>query len=563
MMNQTENVPSLVLDEEVSIDMRQYLALFLHWWWLILLSILIAAAAGYIISKQMTPIYEANTTLLINEAPSGQTADYSSLLTSERLASTYAQIITKRPVFEKVITRLGIALTPEDLFKMVTATPVRDTQLIVINVESADPGLSAAVANALYLVFAEQLQDSQSTRYSASKDSLKAQMTEAENQIAALNQTLSTATDSAEIARIETRLNQYHQIYANLVVSYEQVRTTEAQTLSNVVQVEQAVVPHEPIRPKTMQNTILSAFLGLVLAVGGILAADALDDTVKSPDEINRQLHLPIMGTISRYDEPEDSQLITRAQPRSPVAESFRALRTNVQYASVDHPLRTLIVTSPAPADGKTTVVANLATVTAQGGRRVTVVDADLHRPRIHHLFKVDPRPGLSALFIKPTVRLNGSLQPTGSDRLHVIAAGELPPNPSELLGTNRMREILDTINEQSDMIFLDTPPVLSVTDAVVLAPIVDGVLIVVRPGVTKMAALKAAVEQLRYVGANVVGIVLNSVDNKSSRYGYYYKSYSYKQYKYYRTNGKSPQSLSRHTRVQSKAAPEPELNLY
>ncbi len=564
MMIPTENTPAPVLEEEPSIDLRQYLALFGHWWWLILLATLLAAAAGYFVSTQMTPIYQASTTLLINEAPSGQAADYNNILTSERLARTYAQMLVKRPVFEKVIARLSVALTPDQLTDMVTASPVRDTQLIVINVESADPGLSATVANALVLVFSEQLTDTQSSRYGASKDSLKTQMAETETQIASLNQAMNIATNPDEIDRIETRLNQYQQIYANLVVSYEQVRTTEAQTLSNVVQVEQAIVPTGPIKPKTMQNTFLAAAVGLMLVVGGIFASDALDDTVKSPDEINRQLRLPIMGTISRYAEPEDGQLITRAQPRSPVAESFRALRTNVQYASVDHPLHSIIVTSPAPGDGKTTTTANLATIIAQGGRRVTIIDADLHRPRVHHVFKIESRPGLSALFIKPTVRLNGSFQATSSERLHVIAAGELPPNPSELLGTNRMREILDATLEQSDMVFIDTPPVLSVTDAVVLAPIVDGVLIVVRPGVTKMNALKYAVEQLRYVGANVVGIVLNSVDNQSSRYGYYYKSYSYKQYKYYRTNGKAPQSLAAPRRTHATTTQEePELNLH
>jgi capsular exopolysaccharide synthesis family protein len=546
-MNSSKNPPLAFPEEEPTIDLRQYLALLGHWWWLIILSALLGAAVGYIISMQIAPIYQASTTLLINEAPSDKTADYTNILTSERLASTYAQMLTKRPVFEKAIARLDITITPEQMSTMVTVIPVRDTQLIDIDVESADPALAASVANALYLVFSEQLQDTQSSRYVASKNSLQSQVTDSENEIASIRKSLQSTTDPSEISRLETRLNQYQQILANLTVSYEQVRMAEAQTLSNVVQVEQAIPPTIPIRPKPLQNTIFAAVIGLMLALGSIFAADALDDTVKSPDEINRVLKLPIMGTIARYEEPSDGNLITRAQPRSPIAESFRALRTNVQYASVDRPLRTLIVTSPAPGDGKTTVTANLATVLAQGGRHVTVVDADLHRPRVHHVFNAESRPGLSSLFIKPSIRLNGSFQSTVTKRLHVIAAGELPPNPSELLGSNKMHDILDAILEQSDLVMFDTPPVLSVTDAVVLAPMVDGVLVVCRPGVTKMNALKYAIEQLRYVGANVVGVILNGIDNKSSRYGYYYKSYNYKQYKYYRTNGKAPKKTASH----------------
>ncbi|RPJ36997.1 MAG: polysaccharide biosynthesis tyrosine autokinase, partial [Chloroflexi bacterium] len=251
-------------------------------------------------------------------------------------------------------------------------------------------------------------------------------------------------------------------------------------------------------------------------------------------------LKLPVMGMIANYEEPEDGRLITQAQPRSPVAEAYRGLRTNVQYASVDNPLRTLLVTSPAPGDGKTSVVANLATVMSQAGKQVTVVDADLHRPRVHSAFKLDSRPGLSSLFIKPEIYLNGSLQATASEKLRVVAAGELPPNPSELLGSNKMREILSTVLERSEMVLVDTPPVLSVTDAVVLAPMVDGVLIVVKPGITHMSALKVAVEQLRYVGANIIGVVINGIESSGGRYGYYYKSYYYKQYKYYGTGGQA-----------------------
>ncbi len=561
-MTNLENPNALFAEEDESIDFRRYLGLLRRWWWLFILAAGLAGAAGYYYSLTLTPVYQTSTTMMISEAPtSARATDLTSITTSERLARTYATMITKRPMLEKVIQRLGANVDAGEVMNMVSVSQVSNSQLLVITVKGPDANFAAAVANALVMVFSEQLGEQQSTRYAASKKSLEdrvaeieKQLTELEEQVAVqrsiverktlaaeANNTalLSTDNDVAELDRMEGRLNQFESIRTNLVLSYEQVRLAEAQSYSNVVQIEPATAPTNPISPDIMQNTMLAAMVGLMLSAGGVFVADLLDDTIKNPDEVRRKTNLTILGTIANYKEPEDGQLITVDQPRSPVTESFRSLRTNIQYASVSSPVRTLLVTSPAPADGKTTVVANLAMVIAHSGRKVTVVDADLHRPRVHSVFGLSLLPGLSSLFIRPVVHLNGSVQATSSDRLKVITAGELPPNPSELLGSNKMREILDAVQETADMVIVDSPPVLSVTDAVVMAPTVDGVMIVVRPGVTKMNALKYAVEQLRYVGANILGVVINRVNDRSARYGYYYKSYYYKQYKYYSSNGK------------------------
>jgi non-specific protein-tyrosine kinase len=255
---------------------------------------------------------------------------------------------------------------------------------------------------------------------------------------------------------------------------------------------------------------------------------EALDDTLRDPEEASRQLGVPILGFIARYTIPDEPP-ITLAEPRAPVAEAFRALRTNIQFASVDRSLHSLLVTSPSPADGKSTVVANLGVVMAQGGRSCVLIDSDLRRPRIHKLFRISNRRGISELFVQSEINLNGSIQKTEVPNLYVLTSGSLPPNPSELLGSEKMLDIIHQIEGQSDLIIVDSPPVLAVTDASVLAPRMDGVLLVVKPGVTKFMAVKQAVEQLRRVGANVIGIVLNEVEFKRSRY--YYKSYYYTYY--------------------------------
>ena len=389
------------------------------------------------------------------------------------------------------------------------------------------------------MVFAENLSETQSTRYAASLASLKKQLDEAESQLTQARKGLETTKDPAETSRLESRINQYEQIYSNLLVSYEDVRMADAQSSSSVVQVEAATVPSVPIRPNPMRNAILAAAVGFMLAVGGIFAVDALDDTVKSPDELNRQLHLPIMGTIIRYEEPEDGA----AYHQCPTPLAHRRILPRPAY---QRPVR---LRRPAPAHPPRHQPRPFRRQDHHrrqpGHRYLPRRAAGDHRrrrsapPAYSPCLQYRPAPRAQCPFHQAHRPPQWLLPDHSTDRLHVVAAGELPPNPSELLGSNKMRDILDAILEQSDLVMLDTPPVLSVTDAVVLAPIVDGVLIVVRPGVTKMNALKYAVEQLRYVGANLVGIVLNAVDDKSSRYGYYYKSYYYKQYKYYRTNGK------------------------
>jgi non-specific protein-tyrosine kinase len=234
---------------------------------------------------------------------------------------------------------------------------------------------------------------------------------------------------------------------------------------------------------------------------------------------------------IARH-APEEGSPVALAEPRSQVAEAFRSLRTNIQFASVDHPLRTLLVTSPTPAEGKSTVAANLSVVLAQGGKRVALIDADLRRPRVHKLLGVSNSLGMSELFVKDHVALNGSLQPTEAPDLMALTSGGLPPNPAELLGSEKMAEIIRQVGMQVELVVIDSPPVIAVTDSSVLAPRVDGVLLVFKPGVTRLGAARQTVEQLQRLGANLLGVVLNDVDLRRS--GYYYKSYYHSSREYF-----------------------------
>jgi len=234
-------------------------------------------------------------------------------------------------------------------------------------------------------------------------------------------------------------------------------------------------------------------------------------------------------------DELSDGEgsLVTIEKPRSPTAEAYRALRTNIQFASVDKPIQSLLVTSIAPSEGKTTIAANLSVTLAQGGHNIILIDADLRRPKLHRRLKLPNRKGLTSLFMQPELHLDGTVQKTDTNNLYVMTAGNLPPNPSELLASDRMDFIINNMNEHADMVVIDTPPIMAVTDAVVLSQRVDGLLLVVMVGETKAAAAQQTVDQLRRLNANILGVVLNRVPTRGSRY-YYSNGYYYSYQDYY-----------------------------
>lgn len=340
-----------------------------------------------------------------------------------------------------------------------------------------------------------------------------------------------TAT-GIERDRLEANLALYRQTYANLVQSFEQVRLAEIENTSNVELVEPALPPQKPIRPNVLEATIIAMLAGLFGATGVVFLVETLDDTVKGPDDVVRHLGLSVLNVIGHIEQKSDVP-ITAQQPRSPISESFRALRTNIEFAGVDKPIRTLLVTSPGPQDGKSTITANLGVIMAQGQKRTILLDADLRRPSMHTKFKTSNRNGLTDLFLNNRVGLKDALHPTQIPGLAVLSTGPLPANPAELIGTKKMREIIQKTSEIADIVIFDTPPVMVVTDPTILAAQVDGVLLVLRVGVTKLSMAKHSLEQLHRAGANVLGVVLNDISQKRSRYYYYNRYHNMAYYDY------------------------------
>jgi non-specific protein-tyrosine kinase len=263
---------------------------------------------------------------------------------------------------------------------------------------------------------------------------------------------------------------------------------------------------------------------GLILAVAGALLIEFLDDTLKTPEDTKRALALPTLASIARTESGEaPNNLIAAHEPHSLVTEAYRNLRTNVRVTSVDEPLRTLVVTSANPSEGKTTTLANLGVVMAQAGNRVVLVDTDLRRSMLHKKFDVPNREGLTNALLEDEPVLDGWLRETEIENLRVLTSGPLPPNPSELLGSQKMRKLIERLKDEADVILFDTPPVLMLSDASVLALETDGVLLIAEAGRTRRTAARQTVERLQELGVNVVGVVLNRVRQQRPKgYGYY-----------------------------------------
>jgi non-specific protein-tyrosine kinase len=371
-------------------------------------------------------------------------------------------------------------------------------------------------------------------RFASSKENLARQLAIIEEDMKATQQAIAalqsstSAIDQAELTRLRSTLTQYQASYATLLKSYEEIRLAEAQAMDNVVVAEPAVVPRYPVKPNTLQNTLLAAVVGCMLAVGVAFLIEYLDDTIKTSEDVRQTLELSTLGAITRIEaRTGEEKVVAALQPRSPISEAYRALRTNIQFSTIDKPLKTILVTSANPLEGKTTTVANLGVVMAQAGLSVIVVDSDLRRPDLHKFFSVDNKQGLTDALLQSTPNLDGYLQGTAIENLQVLTSGPLPPNPSELLGSQRMKSLIEQLKGKADVLLFDSPPVLAVTDAAVLANQVDGVLLVVDAGATRREAASRARETIAKVGASLLGVALNKLSAKGAGGYYYYYYYS------------------------------------
>ena len=505
------------------------MAIVRRWLPLLVASALLAGGAAFLVSNLQAKVYEAKATLIVGQSLSALELDYNQLLVSQRLSATYAALATKRPQVDAVISRLRLDSTADELQKHVRADAPLDSTLLTISAQDEDADRAAAIANAL----AEQLITVSSTiqgrevEFQASIDAnlatTQAQIESTQARVAALSRlSQRTPQQNAELESLQGRLVSLQSIYATLLG----FASGNASSLLSVV--EQAVAPLTPISPQPLINTLVAALVGLLVVAGAISLAERLDDRIKDADGVQEVANLSTMGTIARMKgergRSEMYRLAALLYPRSHVAEAYRALRTNIELASVDAPIKTLLVTSSMPGEGKTITASNLAIVFAQAGHRVILVDADLRRPGVHTVFALHNMHGLTTMLRNTEVDVDTVAHLTEQANLRVLTTGPLPPNPAELLGSQRMGAVLERLKAAGDLLVFDSPPLGAVTDAVILSSVVDGTLLVIDADRSGRRAVRLGREALARAGANVLGAVLNRVPARAhSEYGGYF----------------------------------------
>lgn len=550
-------------------NLIDYAQILWRWAWLLLLVALIAAAGAYYISNQQPRVYQSSTRAVVNVATGSEYYDaYAAAYGAQRLATTYAQTMITPSLIETVSERLGYKVTGK-----ITATPIVESPIFTVVVADNDPQKAADTANMVVLVFSEKIVTDQSSRYAELKLGLEEEITRIDTILTDINERLALLqikeaelvdaeqraaqmeklgltpievvrdpNDYVTRAQLELAQSQYQTTRSSLFFNLQQIKLTEVQSATTISQIEPAVAEPEPIQPQPLKSAGLAAVVALMITAAIVFLIAFLQDEIRDPDEFSRKWGVPVVGVITHFSTGED-RLITMTKPRMPVSEAFRSVRTNLQFSGINAPLRTILVTSASPSEGKSSIVANLATVFAQSEKEVVVVDGDMRRPTLHKIFKLSNRIGLSDYFIRAPEQMTGVVKKTKVNGLSIITSGSLPPNPSELLNSPKMKDVLNLLSKHFDMILLDSPPLLAVTDALILAKSVDGVLLVVDPKKTKRGAIRQAVEQLRRLDARLLGVVLNNIKVKRSSY-YYNRDYYYSK-QYGRSSDESAQTDS------------------
>jgi capsular exopolysaccharide synthesis family protein len=527
-------------------EFKHYLNLVWKWSWLVILAVVVAGVASYLSSKSTTPLYRTKTTVMVGRAIENPDPNARDFTTGQQLAQTYAQLAVREPVLRATIERLELRMSVQALASRVNANTIPQTQLIDIAVVDADPYRAKVLADTIAAelirqspttpdVDQEQLEFTQ-----AQLEDLRIKIERGHEEVNRLRLELDAANSSRVIQDLENRISLQENKINGWQGTYSQLLASLRGGSTNVLTVvEIAAIPNRPISPNIQMNVMLASVMGFVLSAGGIFLIEYLDDTIKSPEDIRRVTGMPTLGTISQIEGKNyPEKLISLRQPLSPTVESYRALRTNLQYASPDKPLHTIMVTSPNPGEGKSVTLANLAVVIAQSGKKVILVDTDMRRPVMHTIFGLSNRHGLSDAILDTDEGVLGHLQDTIVPNLQVLTSGPLPPNPSELLGSAWMGEVLEDLKSNADVVLFDSPPTQVVSDAMSLGGRVDGVLLVVHVGGTRSSEIGRAIEDLRRLRVNMLGIIYNRAKQTSTGYYYYYG-----QEADHRKNGKSRDS--------------------
>lgn len=457
-------------------DARGYLRALRRWRWLILLIAVTCSATAAAVSYQLPKVYKATAVGLVSPkqlippASNLTPGDTSQLPSIDQLIETYVALIDSGPVWDELV-RSGIPRTPGQLQAEILAARQPNTTLVNITITDSDPATALTIARRIIPAFNTSLDTLQGTLGG------------------------DTSTHLLSLVPWEVPISP----------------------------------PDAPVSPDIPLNVLAATLAGLALGVLLAIAIERFDNSVKLPGDVTVKLGMPLLGSVMIRPAPKGAtpgmvDLVAASSVQDPLSEQYRAIRTNLMFSNADKKLQSIVVTSAAPYEGKSTTASNLAVVMAQAGHKVILVDADFRRPALHHLFDRPQQPGLTNLILRDR-RDNEAIFNTDVPNLRVVCAGPQPANPSELLGSQSMERVLTHLKTLADLVILDAPPVSVVTDATILSALTDGVIVVVERGGTAIPAILRAVETLRGVGANIIGAVLNKARPEEVESYYYYGS--------------------------------------
>lgn len=515
-------------------DIQKYLKSLLRWWWLIVISTVIAAGASYYATQQQPKIYQSTTTLMVGQVIRAANPTNSDFYTTQQLAESYSQIVTRQPLLQATVESLGLPFDWQILKRNVYSAPLPNTQLLAVAVSDTNPERAATIADeiARQLILQSPTSPENQQRQVRGEfiqtqlDDLETRISAAKDRILELEKELDVTLSARKIEDIQSEISSLGTLITTWQANYTDLLTfLQGGDSPNYLSViEPAQVSGTPVSPDVTTNVLLAAAVGFVLAFGAAILLEYLDDTVKSLSDLQDVLNITPLGGIMRVKGKNQADKLVGAHGLfSPFAESYRLVRTNLQFMAIDQALKAILITSPNPGEGKSTTVANLAMIMAQAELKTIVVDADLHKPTIHKLFGLSNSTGLTDLLRAAESDLEYYLKPTDFEKLHVLTSGPLPPNPAEILGSQRMVDLLNRLEDKADVIIIDSPPVLAATEAIILSNRVDGVLLVCTAKKTRLRTMKDTIERLSTARAHILGGVVNQVPKTQG-----YQSYSY-----------------------------------
>ncbi len=507
-------------------EIRQVLDPLFKWWKLILVACLLAAISSFVVVAQQPPIYQTRAALVIGRAVYELNPSGGEIGLASQLASYYADIAMREVVRDATMKALHLTWLPE-----YTALVVPNSQIIEITVTDADPLRAQVVANELANQLIKQSPSNPDLQEQKRQDFIAGQLTLLETQIAETIDEISqkeaelgSLNSAREISQAQADLTTLRQKLTTLQSNYATLLNSSTGRASNSLSLlEPAALPLKPIGPNRLMFVLVSMTIALVISGGAAYLIEYLDDTLQTPETINRLLKYPVIGYISEMDDEMAKGTVVLERPASLVAEAFRALKINLEYPNTNVGLKCLLIASVSKTEGKSVVASNLALSMALSGKKVILVDADLRRPSLHKYLELPNEVGLSNV-LQGEVTLDQAVLQTHTQCFQVLTAGSTVFNPVDYLDSEKMDQLLRELSNRWDFVVVDGPPIL-VTDTSVLASKVETLLIVVGYGQTRKSQAVLAMKQLERVGANIVGVVLNKIPQSNQDY---YKLYHY-----------------------------------